>query len=148
MYRERRNWVVLSDKLGTIGNKALMQLVSQAGSKFSDENWDDICKCLHTLCSDMNAPTEILQDGGSNTNGSFVHVQIRIQLLLLGTISNIITSQFQNMKTSHVRQLLTVVDSSYQSAKLLNESAMVHTKKSLPVEDFLQQVCLYNYTPL
>jgi brefeldin A-inhibited guanine nucleotide-exchange protein len=139
--QERRNKVILSDHLGAIGNKALLQLVTQAGAKFTDENWDDVCKCIHTLCSDMNAPTEILQDGGNNTTGAFVQVQCRIQLLIMQSIMDIVMSQFNNMKTEHVQQLLRVLDSSYQSAKLINESGS-HTKRDLPYGDFLKQEAL------
>ncbi|KAL0483581.1 brefeldin A-inhibited guanine nucleotide-exchange protein [Acrasis kona] len=138
------NSVILSESLASIGNKALLEMCREAGHLFKAHHWDQLCKCLHGLSSDMNAPTEILQDSSAQDEGEFIRVQCNIQMILLNTIHDLMAVHghggeplMTTMNIRHVQQLLQVLDMTYQSSKILNESGLLHNKRGMPVTEVL-----------
>lgn len=80
-----------------------IQQLSANGSKFSTENWNELCKQINEMNTRM-LPTEVLSNKKLDT--SIFKSKCSTLLGIVQLIEEITNSQYENMHTAHIQQLV------------------------------------------
>lgn len=152
--QENGNKVTLSSRLLKIGTTALTRLVELGTNKLIDDHWTQITNLLNKLITiDMNAAIGIEVPLPTNVKDAenrllYMNMQGTIHQSLVQQVQQVLTSQLSRPDTTisvdHIASLMVTLKSAYLTAKSVNESELMTTKKGagLPSKMFLDQETL------